>query len=102
MVLIATAPRPGTPTARMQRLLEAGHPHRVCAVLLGDWPTPTRVTVGEDGTAAQITGPFPADLSGARLFTVQRIEITTVDVNRHRRGDAGYGFLDPLGEEGFE
>ena len=48
VVLIATAPRPGTPTARMQRLLEAGHPHRVCAVLLGDWPTPTRVAVGED------------------------------------------------------
>ena len=72
VVLIATAPRPGTPTARMQRLLEAGHPHRVCAVLLGDWPTPTRVAVGEDATAAQITGPLPADLSGARLFTVPR------------------------------
>ena len=72
VVLIATAPRPGTPITRMQRLLTAGHPHRICAVLLGDWPTPTRITVAPDGTAARITGGLPTALNGARLFTVPR------------------------------
>ena len=72
VVLIATAPRPGTPITRMQRLLTAGHPHRICAVLLGDWPTPTRITVAPDGTAARVTGGLPPALTGARLFTVPR------------------------------
>jgi DNA-binding SARP family transcriptional activator/nucleoid-associated protein YgaU len=71
-VLIATAPRPGTPTARMRRLLDAGHPQRVCAILLGDWPTPTRITLAPDATAAAITRPLPPQLAGARLFTVPR------------------------------
>jgi hypothetical protein len=72
VVLIATAPRPGTPTTRMQRLLTAGHRRRVCAILLGDYPTPTRVTVAPDATAAVVTGPLPPQLAGARLFTVPR------------------------------
>jgi DNA-binding SARP family transcriptional activator len=56
----------------MRRLLAAGHARRVCAVLLGDWPTPTRKTVTTDGTAGEVTGAVPPELAGARLFTVPR------------------------------
>ena len=90
VVLIATAPRPGTPTTRMQRLLAAGHPHRVCAILLGDWPTPTRIEVGDDGTAARVSGPQPDDLAGARLFTVPRHDVLDMITTLARPSDPAH------------
>lgn len=72
VILLATAPRPGTPeSTRLHQILTAGHTHRVCAVLLGAWPTPARIHLNPDATVHTTTDTLP-HLHHARLFTVPR------------------------------
>src|SRR6185312_5339455 len=36
------------------------------------WPTPARIRIASNATAAATAGPLPPQLAGARLFTVPR------------------------------